>query len=59
MAGSANVTHSELQQYMLKLIQEHGRVDMRKAMVRIWRRVVKLDGEVANAANRNRNGDGP
>ncbi|KAF9509009.1 hypothetical protein BS47DRAFT_1349693 [Hydnum rufescens UP504] len=41
MTGLATVTHSELQQYMLKLIREHGRVDMREEMVRIWSAVVK------------------
>ncbi|KAF9503229.1 hypothetical protein BS47DRAFT_845444 [Hydnum rufescens UP504] len=47
MTGLATATHSELQQYMLKLIREHGHIDMREAMVRIWRVVVELDGEGA------------
>ncbi|KAF9509007.1 hypothetical protein BS47DRAFT_1397276 [Hydnum rufescens UP504] len=54
VTGLPTVTHSELQQIMLKLIREHGRVDMREAMARIWRAVVQLDRGGAYA-NGNRN----
>jgi hypothetical protein len=56
MTGLATVTHSELQQYMLKLIREHGRVDMREEMVRVWSAVVKLDRGGAYS-NDNHNAD--
>ncbi|KAF9506879.1 hypothetical protein BS47DRAFT_1367043 [Hydnum rufescens UP504] len=63
IAGLAHRTHSETQPYMLKLIQEHGRVasrypfgspstvgkDIREAMDRVWKVVADLDGGGANA----------
>ncbi|KAF9503520.1 hypothetical protein BS47DRAFT_1402317 [Hydnum rufescens UP504] len=67
IAGLADLAHSELQPYMLKLIRKHGNVvgryklgspakvenDMREAMDRVWRAVVELDrgGADAIAAN--------
>jgi len=70
IAGLADVTQSELQPYMIKLIREHGRVigryrlgspeqvesDMRRAMDRVWRAVVDLDGEGVGAQG-DRNAD--
>jgi hypothetical protein len=64
MAGWADITQSEPQPYMLKLIREHGRVvgryrlgspaqvenDMREAMDRVWRAVVDLDGGDGSAS---------
>jgi hypothetical protein len=58
IAALADVTHSELQPYMLNLIQAHGSVvgcyqpgssagvenDMQEAMDLVWRTVVGLDG---------------
>ncbi|KAF9515203.1 hypothetical protein BS47DRAFT_1391740 [Hydnum rufescens UP504] len=57
IAGLADLAHSELQPYMLKLIRKHGNMvgryklgsparvekDMRDAMDRVWRVVVELD----------------
>ncbi|KAF9509013.1 hypothetical protein BS47DRAFT_1397279 [Hydnum rufescens UP504] len=57
VAALADVAHSELQPYMLKLIREHGDMvgryqpgssakvekDMREAMDRVWRAVVDLE----------------
>jgi hypothetical protein len=65
IAALVDVTHSELQPYMLKLIRDHGRVvgryqpgsaakvekDMREAMNRIWRAVVDPDGGGARASD--------
>ncbi|KAF9506942.1 hypothetical protein BS47DRAFT_1352285 [Hydnum rufescens UP504] len=70
IAALADVTHSELQPYVLKLIRDHGSVvgryqpgssakvgqDMREAMDRVWRAVLDLDGGGARL-NDNRTAD--
>ncbi|KAF9517126.1 hypothetical protein BS47DRAFT_1340156 [Hydnum rufescens UP504] len=70
IAALADVTHSDLQPYMLKLIREHGRVvgryqlgspaevekDMQKAMDRVWKATVDLDGGAAGVKG-DRNAD--
>ncbi|KAF9520785.1 hypothetical protein BS47DRAFT_404345 [Hydnum rufescens UP504] len=64
MAGLADITQSELQPNMSKLIREYGRAvgryrpgspgqvenDMREAMDRVWREVVDLDGGDASVS---------
>jgi hypothetical protein len=72
IARLADITHSKVQPYVLKLIRDHGNLvaryhpgssaevekSMRGAMDRIWRVVVDLDGGGVNANdNDNHNAD--